>query len=154
MLRVKGLGDSQKGRFVRIVFADDAQHPAMPPQHHRPLRRLDLSQAQRKNAFDPATARHSDSGFIDGKPVWRSRLSHGYAQDGNGETGLYMNEDKFPGVAQSPISYDADEDAVRLHTLAFPMDARPEWNGKVFRHQAAIIQGQTMDEVCPWMMAA
>ena len=158
MIRVKGLGDSQKGRFVRVVFADDAQHPPMPPQHHRPLRRLDLSEAQRKNRFDPATARHSDSGFIDGKPVWRSRLSHGYAQDGNGETGLYMNDEKFPGVAQSPISYDADENAVRLHTLAFPMDARPEWNGRLFRHQAAIIQGQTMDDVCGiegvWRMEA
>ena len=158
VIRVKGLGDSQKGREVKVVFADDAQHPAMPPQHHRPLRRLDLSKAQRKGSFDPATAKHSDSGFIDGKPVWRSRLSHGYAQDGNGETGLYMNEDKFPGVAQSPVSYDAAEKALRLHTLAFPMDARPEWNGKVFRHQAAIIQGQTLDEVCGaegvWRMEA
>lgn len=158
MIRVKGLGDSQKGRFVRIIFADDAQIPEMPPQFHRPLRRLDLSQAQRKNTFDPAALRHHDSGFIDGKPVWRSRLSHGYMQEGNGETGLYMNEDKFPGKAQSPISYDAAEKALRLHTLAFPMDARPELNDRLFRHQAATIQGQTLDDVCGadgvWRMEA
>ena len=157
-IRVKGLGDSQKGREVKVVFADDAQHPPMPPQVHRPLRRLDLSQAQRKNRFDPATARHSDSGFIDGKPVWRSRLSHGYTQDGNGETGLYMNKDKFPGVAQSPIGHDPAEKALRLHTLAFPMEARPEHDSRLFRHQAAVIQGQTMDEVCGaegvWRMEA
>lgn len=157
-IRVKGLGDSQKGREVRITFADDARHPEMPAQFHRPLRRLDLSRAQRKNRFDPATLRHHDSGFIDGKPVWRSRLSHGYTQDGNQETGLYMNEDKFPGVAQSPITHDAAEKAIRLHTLAFPLDRRAEHDSRLFRHQAAIIQGQTMDEVCGtegvWRMEA
>lgn len=158
VIRVKNLGDSQKGQNVKVVFADDAQHPAMPPQFHRPLRRLDLSGARRKNRFDPAALKHHDSGFLDGKPVWRSRLSHGYTQDGNQETGLYMNEDKFPGKAQSPISYDAAEGALRLHTLAFPMDARAEHDSRLFRHQAAVIQGQTMDEVCGaegvWRMEA
>ncbi len=125
VIRVKNLGDSQKGQSVRIVFADDAQHREMPPQFHRPLRRLDLSKAARKNSFDPATLQHHDSGFIDGKPVWRSRLSHGYSQDGNQETGLYMNEDKFPATAQSPISNDAAESALRLHTLAFRWRRRP-----------------------------
>lgn len=158
-IRVKGLGDGQKGRMVKVVFADDARHPDMPPQFHRPLRRLDLSKARRKNSFDPAAVKHHDSGFDAAmRPVWRSRLSHGYAQDGNGETGLYMNEDKFPGKAQSPISYDAGEKAIRLHTLAFPMDARPEMSGRLFRHQAAMIQGQTLDEVCGtegvWRMEA
>lgn len=134
-IAVKGLGDSNKGRGVKVTFADDAKHPDMPPQFHRPLRCLDLSGAQRKNRFDPATLAHADSGFDKvGKPVWRSRLSHGYSQDGNGETGLYMNEEKFPGKAQSPISYDAAEKAVRLHTLAFPMDARPEFESRLFRH--------------------
>lgn len=157
-IRVKGLGDGQKGREVKIVFADDAKHPDMPPQFHRPLRRLDLSKARRKNSFDPAAVKHADSGFKDGKPAWRSRLSHGYAQEGNGETGLYMNEDKFPGKAQTPIAYDAAEKAVRLHTLAFPMDARPEMDGKLFRHQAVMLNGQTLDEVCGsegvWRMEA
>lgn len=157
-ITVKGLGDSQKGRDVRIVFDNDATHPDMPPQKHRPLRRLDVSNAQRSNTFIPSQVRYHDSGFIDGKPVWRSRLSHGYAQIGNGETGLYMNEDKFPGTAQTPISYDASEDAIRLHTLAFPLDGRPEIDGVLYRHQAAMIQGQTLDDVCGaegvWRMVA
>lgn len=158
-IQVRGLGDSQKGREVKVIFTEGARHPEMPPQFHRPLRRLDLSKAQRKNTFNPATLKHTDSGFDkDGKPTWRSRLSHGYTQDGNGETGLYMNEEKFPGQAQSPISHDATEKAMRLHTLAFPMEARPEHNGKLFRHQAAVIQGQTLDEVCGnggvWRMEA
>lgn len=159
-IRVKNLGDSQKGRQVNIVF-DAAAAPQDPPkpQFHRPLRRLDLAGARRKNTFNPATLRHADSGFDkDGKPAWRSRLSHGYTQDGNGETGLYMNEDKFPAKAQSPISYDAAEGALRLHTLAFPMDARAEHDNRLFRHQAAVIQGQTLDEVCGvegvWRMEA
>lgn len=158
-IRVRGLGDAQKGRTVEVTFADAAAHPEMTPQFHRPLRRLDVSKAQRKNAFDPATAKHSDTGFDkSGSPVWRSRLSHGYAQDGNGETGLYMNEDKFPTTAQTPIAYDAAEKALRLHTLAFPTDARPEFESRLFRHQAVIIQGQTMNDVCGvegvWRMEA
>ena len=157
MLRVKGLGDSQKGRFVRIVFADDAQHPAMPPQHHRPLRRLDLSKAQRKNAFDPATARWSPSGFdAGGKPVWRSQLAHGREQVGNGETGVYADE-TLPGTV-TPIAHDPVEQAVRLHTLAYPMDQRVEYNNKLFRHQAVMLNGQTLDDVCGaegvWRMEA
>ena len=159
VVRVKGLGDGQKGRSVKVLFEDGAQHPAMPPQLHRPLRRLDLSRAARKNVFDPAALKHTDAGFDkEGKPTWRSRLSHGYSQEGNGETGLYMNEEKFPGKAQSPNRYDAGEKALRLHTLAFPMDARPEYDSQSFRHQAAMIQGQTLNEVCGaegvWRMEA
>ena len=163
-IRVKNLGDSQKGRTVRVNFVEGAQHPTMTPQRHRPLRRLDLSQAVRKNAFDPANMPHHDSGFKDGRSVWRSRLSHGYAQDGNQESGLYMNDDLLPDGtkrfprAQNPISYDAAEGAVRLHTLAFPMDARPEFYERLWRHQAVMINGQTMDEVCGfegvWRMVA
>lgn len=158
-IRVKGLGDGQKGKGVNVVFTEGAQHPDMPEQFHRPLRRLNLQGATRKNRFDAATMGHSDTGFdAAGKPTWRSRLSHGYMQDGNQETGLYMNKDRFPDTAQNPISYDASEKAVRLHTLAFPTAARPEFDGRLFRHQAAVIQGQTLDEVCGvqgvWRMVA
>lgn len=157
-IRVKGLGDDQKGGNVDITFAQSAQHPPMPPQVHRPLRRLNLSQARRNNSFNPATVQFSDSGFVNGRPVWRARLSHGHSQDGNGETGLYMNQERFPGTAQAPIAYDAGESALRLRTLAFPNNARPEYRDRLFRHQAAVIQGQTMDEVCGaegvWRMVA
>lgn len=158
-IRVKGLGDTQKGGYVTILFADEAQHPDMPEQFHRPMRRLMLQNAPRKNLFDPAAVKFSDSGFdSDGRPAWRSRLSHGYVQDGNQESGLYMSEEKFPGQAQSPIAYDEAENALRLHTLAFPEDARAEFDSRLFRHQAAIIQGQTMDNVCGtegvWRMEA
>lgn len=159
VIRVKGLGDGQKGGNVDVTFADDAQHPVMPPQFHRALRRLDLTGAKRKNRFDPESVKFSDSGFDSaGQPTWRSRLSHGYLQDGNQETGLYMSEEKFPGKAQSPIAYDTAENALRLHTFAFLTDARAEFENRLFRHQAAVIQGQTMDEVCGaegvWRMEA
>lgn len=158
-IHVKGLGDSQRFGNVDIIFADDAQHPDMPPQFHRPLRELKLDGAQRKNQFDAATVKFSDSGFdAQGRPTWRSRLSHGYTQDGNQETGLYMSEEKFPGIAQSPIAYDSTEKALRLRSLAFPADARVEFESRLFRHQAAVIQGQTMDDVCGaqgvWRMEA
>lgn len=159
VIRVKGLGDDQKGGMVRVNFTADAAQPNMPAQYHRPLRRLNLTAATRKNTFNPATLAISDSGFgANGTPTWRSRLSHGYSQDGNGETGLYMNDQKFPGKAQTPISYDSNENALRLHTVAFPANARAEHEGRLFRHQAAVIQGQTLDSVCGaagvWRMEA
>lgn len=157
--RVHGLGTDQKEFAVTLTFRDGAAHPDMPAQFHRPQRRLDLSQAARRNSFDPATLRHADSGFLpDGTPVWRSRLSHGHAQPGNGETGLYMNEETFPGQARSPISHDPEERALRLHTLAFARRDRPEYQGTRYRHQAAVIQGQTLDDLCGsegvWRMVA
>ena len=156
-VRVKGLGDGQKGRFVRVVFDAAATHPAMPAQHHRPLRRLDLSAARRKNTFAPASVRWSPSGFdASGAPIWRSQVAHGRTQDGNQETGLYADE-TIPG-AETPISYDASERAVRLHTRAFTDANRLEWNNRLFRQQAVMLNGQTMDAVCGvegvWRMEA
>ena len=158
VIRIKGLGDKQKGGTVNIVFDASAQPQEPPvPQHHRPLRRLDLSQAKRKNAFVPATVRWSPSGFdAGGKPVWRSQLAHGREQVGNGETGVYADE-TLPG-AVTPIAIDTTEGAVRLHTRAYPMDQHVEYNSKLFRHQAVMLNGQTLDEVCGaegvWRMEA
>lgn len=149
-----------RGSFtVRVTFRDGAEHPDMPPQRHRAARRLDLSNAVRANVFDPATLKHSDSGFdAQGNPCWRSRLSHGYSQPGNGETGLYMNEERFPDLADNPVSYDAAENAIRLHTNAAPDAAPYIFDGRVYKHQAAIIQGQTIPEVSGsegvWRMVA
>lgn len=153
------IGAQNTSRRVMVTFRDGAAHPEMLPQKHRPARKLDLSKAVRKNTFDPSTLQHSDSGFTkDGKPCWRTRLSHGYSQVGNGETGLYMNEDRFPDMAQSPVTYDAAEGAIRLHTFAAPDDAPFIHDDRVFKHQAAIIQGQTLDDVCGadgvWRMVA
>lgn len=158
IITVRGLGGSYSARTVLVRVVEGAAHPNMPAQYHRPLRRLDLSQATRKNTFNPATLPLSDSGFLNGQPAWRTRLSHGYSQDGNGETGLYMNTERFPGKAQTPHSYDSAENALRLHTVAFPANDPAIYNNRVFRHQAAVIQGQTIDDVCGvdgvWRMVA
>lgn len=78
-IRVKGLGDGQKGNIVDVMSTDDAQHPEMPLQFHRLLRRLMVANAPRKNIFNPASVKFSDSGFnAEGRQTWRSRLSHGY----------------------------------------------------------------------------
>ena len=158
MVAVVGLGDKQKGGRVNIVF-DAAAQPQEPPkpQFHRPLRRLDLSKAQRKNRFDPARVQWSPTGFdAEGKPIWRSQVAHGRTQDGNQETGLYADE-TIKGT-DKPISYDMGEAALRLHTRAFEDAERLEWDNRLFRHQAAMINGQTMDEVCGtegvWRMEA
>lgn len=159
-IRLRGLSDNQKGKSVRIVW-DAAAVPQSaadrPAQFHRPLRRLDLSKATRANSFAPASERWSPTGLdAAGKPCWRSQLSHGRSQDGNGETGIYADE-TIPG-AVNPISYDAAESAIRLHTVAFQDAERIEYNSRLFRHQAAVIQGQKKPDVCGaegvWRMVA
>ncbi|WP_410218828.1 hypothetical protein [Paracoccus sp. (in: a-proteobacteria)] len=158
VIRVHGLGSKQKGRSVLCTFRDGARFPDMPPQFHRPLRRLDLSNAVRKNSFDPATLKHSETGYDkEGRPCWRSRLTHGHSQTGNGETGAYLNEDVFPR-ANKPITHDPDEGALRLHTFAFPDDEPLIYKDQEFKQQAAVIQGHRLDDVCGtegvWRMVA
>ena len=158
VIRIKGLGDKQKGGTVKIVFDATAQPQDVPaPTTHRPLRRLDLSKATRKGSFDPAKVQWSPTGFDkDGKPIWRSQVAHGRTQDGNQETGLYADETIKGAV--TPISYDAGENAVRLHTRAFEDAERLEWQSRLFRQQAVMLNGQTMDDVCGtegvWRMEA
>lgn len=144
---------------VKVTFRDGAQHPDMPAQRHRAAYKLDLSNAVRANEFEPSTLTFSDSGFDkDGNPCWRSRPSHGYSQPGNEETGLYMNEERFPGVADRPVTYDVAENAIRLHTKAAPDNAPYMHDRVTYAHQAAMIQGQTLDDVCGsegvWRMVA
>ena len=158
VLTIRGASGSIEARAVTVRVVAGASHPAMPAQYHRPMRRLDLSQATRKNTFNPSNLPMADSGFINGQPAWRTRLAHGYSQDGNGETGLYMNVERFPNKAETPHSYDSTENALRLHSTAFPESDRAEYDGRLFRQQAAVIQGQTMDAVCGadgvWRMVA
>lgn len=156
-IRVKGLGDGQKGRGVLVKFVEGAQHPDMPEQFHRPLRNLNLEGATRANRFDPASVTWGPDGIdSDGKPAWKSQLAHGRAQQGNGETGIYSDE-TIAG-SNNPITYDASEDAIRLHTVAFEDNNRIEHDSRLWRHQAAVIQGQNLDDVCGidgvWRMVA
>lgn len=156
-IRVKGLGAKQKGRNVTVLYVEGAEPQRITQPYHRPLRRLDLSAATRSNAFDPATLKWSPTGFDpDGKPCFMSALSHGRAQYDNGETGLYADETVVKAV--TPISYDPAENAIRLHTRGFTDYERPEWDGRLWSFQAAILQGLHLDEVCgeegTWRMEA
>nr|WP_111298229.1 hypothetical protein [Paracoccus saliphilus] len=156
-IRVKGLGDSQKGGSTIIRFVDGAEPQQITQPFHRPLRRLDLSGATRANAFDPATLKWSPNGRdADGQPCYMSALSHGRAQIGNDEDGLYADETIAKAV--NPISYDPAENAIRLHTRGFVGDDRPEWDNRLWDFQAAVLQGLHLDEVCGaegvWRMEA
>ena len=156
-IRVKGLGDSQKGRGVIVRFVEGAAAQTITKPFHRPLRRLDLSAAKRKNTFDPATVKWSPTGKdAQGNRVLMSALSHGRAQDGNGETGLYADE-TIAG-AEKPISYDAAERAIRLHTCGFATDKRLELDQRIWSFQAVVLQGLHVDALCGtegvWRMEA
>lgn len=138
---VKGLGDRQKGSQVTIRFTEGAPEQQITQPFHRPLRTLDLSQAQRKNVFNAADVQHTPNGA---GGTWMSALSHGRAQDGNQETGLYA--DASISGAVSPISYDADENALRLHSRGYTNPVR--WDGREWNYQAAVLQGLHRDDVC------
>lgn len=144
----------------RVTFSAAEPPQVITPAFHRPLRKLNLSAATIAYDFNPLTERWHDSGKIDGQGVWRSRLSHGYAQPGNGETGIHLNEDvpAFAPVVQNPFSRGADEfgNYLRLHTYAFESDFT--FNSSVYKHQAAMLQGQFLDAACGprgvWRMRA
>ena len=151
VITVRGLDDSQRGRTVTVRFEDGAAEQRITQPFHRPRRRLDLSQAHRANRFDPASLTHSPTGA---GGTWMSALSHGRAQDGNRETGLYADA-TIPG-AVSPISHDPAERAIRLHTCG--MDTPMRWDGRDWHYQAAVLQGLHRDDVCGaegvWRMEA
>lgn len=143
-----------------VTFSRSAEAQEITPTAHRPLRRLNLAGADRSYALDPLAIRHHDTGYIDGNPVWRSRPSHGYSQPGNTETGLYTNDDveAFAPVRDNPITTgtDAFGDYVQLHTYAY--DTPFTFEGEEFRHQAVMLTGERIDEVCGpggvWLLKA
>jgi len=98
--------------------------------------------------LDMAAIKWSDSGYdADGKPVWRSRLSHGYSQSGNSETGLYTNVEAFPDHAVTPQTREVDSEGkpfVRLHTIKF--EEPVSYGGKVFPFQASVLQASYLPD--------
>lgn len=155
-------GSSNVWTEIIVRFTNGATSvPNMPIQYHRPIYRLNLTGATRSNTFDPANIIATDTGYVgnasSGTPCWRARPAHGHTQDGNGETGVYLNS-SF-ARAMNPISYDSGEQALRLHTEAFP-DNNPfvYTNGQSYKQQAVMIQGQRLDNVCGsagvWRMVA
>lgn len=122
--------------------------PATMPRH-RPPYRLVLP-AQPTLRLDMTTVEWSESGRIDGRPVWRTRPSHGYTQSGNGETGAYLpwTEKNEPGVSPHSLQVDAEgRPYVRLHTRA--LDEPIALGGsRQIPHQASMLHAQQLDEWC------
>lgn len=147
-----------------VSFATGVPAQVITTPYHRQLRRLNLGGATRSYDLNPSTIQHHDTGYIGGVQAngacWRSRLAHGYSQFGNGETGIYLNEDvpAFSSVVQDPITTGSDAfgDYVRLHTYQFASDFT--YGGSTFKQQAVMIQGQRINEACGtegvWTMRA
>jgi hypothetical protein len=146
-------GGFTKGGSCTVECAEGAVNalPATMPRHREPLK-LSLP-GKPKQELDIAGMRWSDTGYEGnaetGKPCWRSRLSHGYSQQGNGENGLYVNKDMFPNEALEPQSIGKDglgRPFVRLHSAKF--QAPLNFRGKGYPFQAAVLQAQKLDEWC------
>lgn len=164
---IKTYGASQgDGTPLYCVVTFETGAPAQPltTPYHRPLRRLNLSGATRQYDFDPVNMQHHDSGYIGGVQAngacWRSRPAHGYAQVGNAETGLYLNQDNpaFASVVDTPITKGSDAfgDFVNLHTYAF--DSNFTFENAIYMQQAVMLNGQYLDGACGaqgvWTMRA
>jgi hypothetical protein len=148
---------------VVVVSGAVNELPAVYP-HHRPPLHIDFSRATPAAELNVGEVAWSDNGYVGNAPTiegtllpqdaastpcWRARLFHGYSQPGNGELGAYLNEFAFPEDAIDPISRGVDSNGrsfVRLHTRKLP---RPVRVGEVdHRFQAAVLNGQSMDEWC------
>lgn len=154
-------GATNTSSTVTVRFVDGAVHPTRPAQYHRPIYRLGLTNATRNNTFNPSSFVATETGYVgnasSGTPCWRGRPAHGHTQDGNAETGIYLNNNMTGHL--NPISYSSTEQAVRLHTEAFPDNAPYQYtNGRSYKQQAAMINGQRLNEVCGtagvWRMVA
>jgi hypothetical protein len=122
--------------------------PAEMP-YHRPPYALMLPD-EPTIGLDMAKVEWDETGFKDGRPVWKTHPSHLYTQPGNSETGVYYPWTEKNAYGEEPHSLQVDAEGrpyVRLHTkkLAEPLDLG---NGKVFPHQASMLQAQTLDEWC------
>ncbi|MCE6958434.1 hypothetical protein LAZ40_05105 [Cereibacter sphaeroides] len=122
--------------------------PAVMP-YHRPPMQLTFTGAPTVS-LDPASITWSDSGYVgnasSGTPCWMSRLSHGYTQDGNGEVGLYLNDDAFPGVAQTPHMKGTDQQGRPFVRLRSERLVAPHvfQDTRLFYHQASALVAQRL----------
>lgn len=81
----------------------------------------------------PSRMRWSDAGWSDG---WSTKLSHGRAQVANGETGLYLDGDLYPGV-EAPLRYTDEGLVFHTQKLAAPIS----YNGVAYNYGAVVLSG-------------
>ncbi|WP_240700264.1 glycoside hydrolase family 16 protein [Sphingomonas gei] len=80
-----------------------------------------------------STMRWSDDGW---SGAWSTKLSHGRSQVANGETGIYLDGDLYPGV-EAPLRY-TDEGLV-MHTQV--LDTPLNWAGVVYDYGSVVLSG-------------
>lgn len=143
------------GTYTEIIFRVDPAGvtPSLPgsmPVHRAPWL-IDSSGAVIHAQADIANMQWSDSGFVgggsSGTPCWRTRLSSGYAQPGNGENGLYASTEIFPAVAITPHSKGTDINGrpfVKLLSTRFPEPV--VYEGVTYPFQAAVLTGHRFPE--------
>ncbi|CAA6689516.1 MULTISPECIES: hypothetical protein [unclassified Lentimonas] len=117
--------------------------------YHRPPYALLLPE-QPTLDLDMTAVEWDETGLKDGRPVWRTHPSHSHLQSGNGETGVYYPWAEKNAYGEEPHSLQVDAEGrpyVKLHSkkLAEPLDLG---NGKLYPHQASMLQAQKLDEWC------
>ncbi|MGP3697032.1 hypothetical protein [Rhodobacter sp. NSM] len=127
--------------------------PSILPRHRPPMR-LTVTGSPRAS-LDASTVQWSDTGFVgnagSGTRCWRSRLAHGYTQDGNGEVGLYMNADVWPVQCCEPHARVTDQQgrtAIRLRSCRLPEPVQVTVSNvdRIFYHQASALIAQDLPE--------
>jgi hypothetical protein len=150
--KVYFIGNGVRGNGSCIIEVAEGAENRLPNPlpFHRAPKKLNLSSPATVE-LDLGSMQWSDSGFVgnssSGTPCWRSRLSHGYTQPGNGENGLYTNTDAFPSAAITPHSLESDEQGrefVRLHSAKFENPV--SFEGNTYPFQATALQAAGLKE--------
>lgn len=130
---VDGAGVADPSGTVKA--AQGAKPSRAQPEGFRKPRRF-VPSGEPVYVLDPPSARWSDTG---GEGEFSTRLPHGRTQEGNGETGLYLDpaKDKVP---QPPIAIEGGALVLRSQQLR----AAIIYEGKAYRHGAAVLTGEKM----------
>lgn len=86
--------------------------------------------------LDPRRVRWSAKGRRD---AWATRLPHGRTQEGNGESGLYLDPDLHPSARPS-LEVDGGLLILRSQSLDPPIEHR----GRLWKHGAAVLSGERL----------
>lgn len=88
--------------------------------------------------MNPATLRWSDKG---GVGVLSTSFTHGRAQTGNAETGLYLDQTIYPKV-EAPFAIKDNKLVIHSQKLATPIT----YGGKSYSYGAAVLSGRNTPE--------
>lgn len=169
-IKVELLRDLTAAQTVQVVITDRPINPPVkveqstglisvgkaftPPsdRHPLPAKPTGLKLAWRQDFADPAFCVSSEGRAPQGRSCWQSRLTHGYTQDANKETGYYAPPDLFPNVTMTGLDASGKRFIqAERHPEGFSRGDRQSilrsWDRQPFTYSAGILQSSKIPVV-------